>query len=150
MQTKKCTKCGRELPITEFYANKTSKGGYHSYCKECFNRISNENRKKRKQRQAEEEKAKKDSLPWEAILNEPTLPLPEDQDIKEIAKAMNGFKNPAVNEPKAPVKEKTLDDFKPREIFKHLYKLGYRLKDPKSLYCIIKQPVNLEDIINNG
>ena len=150
MQTKKCTICGRELPITEFYKNKSSKDGYHIYCKKCFNKKSEENRRKRRQRKAEEEKAKKNALSWEVILKEPTLSLPEDQDIKEIAKAMNGFKNPVVNESKAPVKEKTLDDFTPREIFKHLYKLGYRLKDPKSLYCIIKQPVNLEDIIHNG
>ena len=149
MKTKKCRHCGKELPVSEFYTNKTTKDGYGPYCKECAKKIRQENRMKAKQRQ-EDEKKKKDSLPWEAILNEPTLPLPEDKDIQEIAKAMNGFKNPAVNEPKAPVKEKTLDDFTPREIFKHLYKLGYRLKDPKSLYCIIKQPVNLEDIIHNG
>lgn len=34
-QVKKCSKCGRELPVSEFYANKTNKDGYQSYCKEC-------------------------------------------------------------------------------------------------------------------
>lgn len=34
-QVKKCSKCGRELPVSEFYANKANKDGYQSYCKEC-------------------------------------------------------------------------------------------------------------------
>ena len=33
--TKKCTKCGRELPISEFYKNNRTKDGYCYYCKSC-------------------------------------------------------------------------------------------------------------------
>ena len=47
----------------------------------------------------------------------------------------------------APVKEKTLKDFSPREIIKRLYDLGYRIEDGK-LVCLVKQTVNLKDIIN--
>ena len=47
----------------------------------------------------------------------------------------------------APVKEKTLKDFTPREIIKHMYDLGYRIEDGK-LVCFVKQTVNLKDIIN--
>lgn len=50
------------------------------------------------------------------------------------------------NEP-VPVKEKTLFDFKPRDIIKHMYNLGYRIEDNK-LVCIVKQIVNVKDIIN--
>ena len=50
------------------------------------------------------------------------------------------------NEP-VPVKEKTLFDFKPRDIIKHMYNLGYRIEDNK-LVCIVKQVVNVKDIIN--
>lgn len=50
------------------------------------------------------------------------------------------------NEP-VPVKEKTLFDFKPRDMIKHLYNLGYRIEDNK-LVCIVKQVVNVKDIIN--
>ncbi len=46
-----------------------------------------------------------------------------------------------------PKMEKTLKDFAPREIIKHLYNLGYRIEDNK-LVCIVKQAVNLRDIIN--
>lgn len=48
-----------------------------------------------------------------------------------------------------PVKEKTLFDFPPREIIKHLYNLGYRIKGPDwKLVCTVEQTVNLKDIIN--
>lgn len=33
---KKCTKCGRELPITEFYKNKATNDGYCYWCKDCM------------------------------------------------------------------------------------------------------------------
>ena len=33
--TKICKRCGRELPLTEFYANKQTSDGKGSYCKEC-------------------------------------------------------------------------------------------------------------------
>lgn len=35
IRTKKCPKCGRELPITEFYANSHNKDGYQDKCKKC-------------------------------------------------------------------------------------------------------------------
>lgn len=34
-KNKKCTKCGRELPLTEFYRNKATKDGLSVYCKSC-------------------------------------------------------------------------------------------------------------------
>lgn len=37
METKKCKKCGRELPIEEFVKNSKIKSGYGSHCKECHN-----------------------------------------------------------------------------------------------------------------
>lgn len=46
-----------------------------------------------------------------------------------------------------PIKEKTLFDFMPRDMIKHLYNLGYRIEDNKLVY-IVKQTVNLKDIIN--
>ena len=47
----------------------------------------------------------------------------------------------------APVKEKTLKDFQPREMIKYLYDMGYRIEDGK-LVCLVKQVVNLKDIVN--
>ncbi len=36
-KTKKCTVSGIELPVTEFYANKTQSDNLHPYCKEVDN-----------------------------------------------------------------------------------------------------------------
>lgn len=33
--TKKCTKCGRELPLSEFYKHQATSDGYNTQCKEC-------------------------------------------------------------------------------------------------------------------
>lgn len=33
--TKKCSKCGRELPLSEFNKDKSRKDGLQSYCKSC-------------------------------------------------------------------------------------------------------------------
>ena len=35
METKICKKCGRELPISEFYVHKQMGDGHLSFCKEC-------------------------------------------------------------------------------------------------------------------
>jgi hypothetical protein len=44
------------------------------------------------------------------------------------------------------VQTKTLDDFTPRQIMKHMYKLGYRVKG--ELVRIVEQKICLNDIIN--
>lgn len=50
-KTKVCSKCGRELPITEFATNKTCKDGHIGRCKDCVNAYAHERymRKKGKQ-----------------------------------------------------------------------------------------------------
>lgn len=47
-QTKTCTKCGRELPISEFYAKAGSKDGLQTQCKECHNAATRKSIEKRK------------------------------------------------------------------------------------------------------
>ena len=34
--TKQCTKCKEFKPFTEFYKHKSTKDGYHTYCKPCY------------------------------------------------------------------------------------------------------------------
>lgn len=38
--TKKCSKCGRILPISEFSKNKTTKDGLHCWCRGCCSKYS--------------------------------------------------------------------------------------------------------------
>lgn len=47
-QTKRCTKCGRELPLSEFSKASKSKDGHFWYCKECQSKINKENWIKRR------------------------------------------------------------------------------------------------------
>lgn len=60
METKICRKCGRELPIENFYTNKSLKGGHDNCCKECKNNYSKEwakkNREKKKAQKIENER----------------------------------------------------------------------------------------------
>lgn len=41
-KTKVCSKCGRELPITEFALNKNCKDGHLGQCKDCVNKYLRE------------------------------------------------------------------------------------------------------------
>ena len=42
---KKCSKCSRELPVSEFWKNASTEDGLQTYCKECGN-VYARNRKK--------------------------------------------------------------------------------------------------------
>lgn len=59
-KTKVCSKCGRELPQSEFYKKSDSKDGLQSRCKECAIKSSSEyakkSREKKKARKIEEER----------------------------------------------------------------------------------------------
>lgn len=48
IETKRCTKCGRILPITEFNKKKHSKDGLQYHCKECQSRLMKEYHKQRR------------------------------------------------------------------------------------------------------
>lgn len=36
METKKCSSCGNELPISQFHKNAATKDGLQPYCKACI------------------------------------------------------------------------------------------------------------------
>lgn len=40
--TKRCTKCGEDKPITEFYKTALTKSGLYSWCKSCHIKAKNE------------------------------------------------------------------------------------------------------------
>ena len=53
METKVCKKCGRELPIEEFYKDKRKKDGYSCWCKECFKQQQKQYYQEHKEEKAE-------------------------------------------------------------------------------------------------
>lgn len=40
-KTKVCSKCGRELPLSEFYTNNRTPDGLQYYCNECMRKAQN-------------------------------------------------------------------------------------------------------------
>lgn len=42
MQTKICTKCKRELPLSEFSPDVAYKGGHKTWCKDCYKKVRQE------------------------------------------------------------------------------------------------------------
>lgn len=47
VKTKKCSRCGRELPVTEFYKKSDTPDGLQSWCKECFREAEKQQRKRK-------------------------------------------------------------------------------------------------------
>lgn len=58
METKVCNKCGRELPIDDFYLKKNRHGNYHheARCKECHKEASRKFREEHKEAYAQYER----------------------------------------------------------------------------------------------
>lgn len=66
-------------------------------------------------------------------------------DLGWTNKGFNG--QPAVKTPvTVPPREKTLRDFDPRDMIRHLYNMGYRIEN-NMLVCIVRQKVNIKDIL---
>lgn len=72
METKVCSKCGRELPTSEFYVNKHQKDGLQSYCKECHCKATADAARKRRERKKAEAEAAK---------NAPVIPVLTSKDL---------------------------------------------------------------------
>ena len=53
IKTKKCSKCGRELPIDNFYKDNRTKDGLYSNCKECHSKYQQTNKQHYNQYQKE-------------------------------------------------------------------------------------------------
>jgi hypothetical protein len=51
IKTKVCSKCGQELPISEFTRKATAKDGLQCYCKKCNSKASNEYARKRREKE---------------------------------------------------------------------------------------------------
>lgn len=72
METKVCSKCGRELPTSDFYVNNRMKDGLQSYCKECHCASTTEAARKRRERKRAEAEATK---------NAPVIPTLTPKDL---------------------------------------------------------------------
>lgn len=74
METKVCSKCGRELPTSEFYRHPRTSDGLHSYCKVCAVKTVMESRRKRAQSgKAEAKEQKPVEHPKHKVYTNPVL-----------------------------------------------------------------------------
>lgn len=62
MQTKICTKCKKELPLTEFHKDSRRKDGVYSQCKECKNEYKQLHKEKLLDLQKERRKRNKEDI----------------------------------------------------------------------------------------
>ena len=97
-KTKTCRFCERELTLDHFNKSARAKDGYQCYCRECQSLMNKERNAKLKAEAA----------------NAP----------KEAEKPATPAAPATATQP--PMREKSLADFEPREIFLYLESIGYR------------------------
>ena len=51
MERKVCKKCGRRLPLTEYYKNMLTRDGHMGSCKRCINEYTKEYNRQRRQKE---------------------------------------------------------------------------------------------------
>ena len=130
-QLKHCSKCGRDLPLSEFYLSRT-RGTYQAWCKDC---------QKARCRTAENKQRRKESYAIKALRM--ANQVESGKYAEEIKKTVEMTK--PIEKPKPiakPIKEPTLNElvitvkkhkdfdlkdfFTPRELINAIYDLGYR------------------------
>ena len=110
MRMKKCSKCGRELPISEFYRNRTTKDGYTDRCKECHNE------------EVKKSKAKRVVIAAKTGYAAPEPPKVTPSDSATVErKVLNGAADKVYAHPE-------LARFSPRQLIEELRERGYRGK----------------------
>ena len=101
--TKKCPKCGRELPTTMFYTNIRNKDGFQDKCKECQREWNREYNKRKKEERRIASLNKEDKIETENVI----------VDAKEHTMAK------VYSEPE-------LAKFTPRQLMQELKSRGFR------------------------
>ena len=81
METKKCKKCGRELPVSEFYASDSTKDGLFSICKDCHRKKCRDNYRK--------VKAMGREIDWE----ERRYEIAKDMMVHEFCAELTSYRN---------------------------------------------------------
>ena len=66
--TKKCPKCGRKLPTTEFYTNCRNKDGLQDKCKECQSEWNREYHRRKKEERRIASMNKEDKIETEKVI----------------------------------------------------------------------------------
>ena len=166
-QTKKCSRCGNEKPISEFYESKRSADGRLSWCKEC---CAIENKKRRSAKRIEVTEAAKGThiglvlevngfnlKDIELAVIKMALRYYENDSLKAIAKKvgiteralLRKFKEYDIDhyvERKNPANDiktkRTLVDYDARDLLKALWDKGY----DGHFFTYVKQEMSLSKL----
>lgn len=103
-KTKYCGHCHREMPVSEFYTNKTKPDGLSTYCKDCTKELQKGYSKKA----------------YDKKHGKTVETKPASVQVTPIA--------PLVQRPAS------LSDFTPREIIKYMHMFGYRIENNQLVY----------------
>lgn len=103
VKTKYCPKCGRTLPVTEFYGNKHNKDGLQEKCKDCQREWNREYQQRKREEKRISKLNHEDKIETEKVI----------VDAKEYTMAK------VYSEPE-------LAKFTPRQLMAELKQRGYR------------------------
>ena len=107
VQTKVCSRCKQEKPVSEFYASSQTKDGYRPQCIECSKLSAKETQARLRERRKAEDAANKE-LRANASYRKLTL-----SEKKQLLLQMRS--------------DKPLSAYHPRELFEYLASLGYKI-----------------------
>ena len=124
--TRRCSKCGRDLPVTEFYKY-TKRPGYTAWCRDCYKKRNADKDVKQRHKEADAiralkmaneiefgSKVQKTEQPVKEV-TQIQKPSYEELSIHELIKLVKKHKDFNLKE-----------FFTPRELINALYDLGYR------------------------
>lgn len=126
-----CSKCGRDLPLSEFYVSRT-RGTYQAWCKDCqkARSRSTENKQRRKERLIMKALQTSNQVESGKYAEEIKKTVEMTKPIEKPEPAAKSIKEPTLNELIATVKKHKdfdlKDFFTPRELINALYDLGYK------------------------
>lgn len=108
METKVCSRCKQEKPVSEFYVSSQTKDGYRPQCIECSKLSAKETQARLRERRKAEDTANKE-LRANASYRKLTI-----SEKKQLLLQMRS--------------DKPLSAYHPRELFEYLQSLGYKIK----------------------
>lgn len=115
MKEKKCPKCGKTLPITDFYYNRTKKDGHSDYCKDCMKEMMKPINDKRKAERAAK-RAEKTTVDVQEEVKVSTVPKTDRIKYYSSSELVKELEDRG---------KKVFVDPTPRDLMLELFNLGY-------------------------
>lgn len=128
-ETKRCPKCGRDLPLEAFNKRKLSADGLQTWCRECTNEAARKSIAK-KAETLKEEKPKKKPKPAEPA--QTAAPAPEAKERPGKPGGLEPMEEPIPGSefmilPRRPIQDPALENFASQKLADELRARGYHV-----------------------